>query len=81
MAIKVAAGTEEVAALRQRYTCQRDTEADAARGLALAPALDELEQRATELDAQNHQQRDDRGVAFPEVAAPARGEAHGPGSS
>jgi len=50
--------TEEVAALRQRLARQLGAEADASRGLALAPALDQLEQRAAELEAQNHQQRE-----------------------
>ncbi|HVM15705.1 MAG TPA: DUF6262 family protein [Egibacteraceae bacterium] len=50
--------TEEIAALRQRLARQLGAEADAARGLALAPALDELEQRAAELEAENHRQRE-----------------------
>jgi len=50
--------TEEVAALRKRLCRQLGAEADAARGLALAPALDELEQRAAELEAENHRQRE-----------------------
>jgi chromosome segregation ATPase len=50
--------SEEVAALRKRLARQLGTEADAARGLALAPALDELEHRAAELEAENHRQRD-----------------------
>lgn len=50
--------TEEVAALRQRLARQLGTDADAARGLALAPALDELEQRAAELEADDHKQRE-----------------------
>ncbi|MGH9066195.1 MAG: DUF6262 family protein [Acidimicrobiales bacterium] len=49
--------TEEIVALRQRLARQLGAEADAARGLALAPALDELEQRATDLEAENHLQR------------------------
>lgn len=48
--------TEEVAALRQRLARQLGAEADGARGLALAPALEELEQRAAELEAENHRQ-------------------------
>lgn len=44
--------------LRQRLARQLGAEADAARGLALAPALDELEQRDAELEAENHRQRD-----------------------
>jgi len=39
-------------------TRQFGAEADAARGLALAPALDEMEQRAAELEAENHRQRE-----------------------
>lgn len=50
--------TEEVVALRKRLARQLGVEADASRGLALAPALDELEQRAAELEADNHRQRD-----------------------
>ncbi len=50
--------TEEVAALRKRLARQLGAEADAARGLALAPALDELEQRAAELEAENHRHRE-----------------------
>lgn len=50
--------TEEVAALRKRLARQLGAEADAARGLALAPALDELEQRAAELEAESHRQRE-----------------------
>lgn len=50
--------TEEVVALRKRLARQLGVEADAFRGLALAPALDELEQRAAELEADNHRQRD-----------------------
>ena len=49
--------SEEVAALRQRLARHLGAEADAARGLALAPALDEAEQRAAELEAENHRQR------------------------
>lgn len=49
---------EEVAALRQRLARQLGAEADGARGLALAPALEELEQRAAELEAENHRQRE-----------------------
>ncbi|MEW6477766.1 MAG: DUF6262 family protein [Actinomycetota bacterium] len=50
--------TEEVGALRKRLARQLGAEADAARGLALAPALDELEQRAAELEAESHRQRE-----------------------
>jgi DNA repair exonuclease SbcCD ATPase subunit len=50
--------TEELAALRRRLARQLGAEADAARGLALAPALDELEQHAAELEAENHRQRE-----------------------
>ncbi|MHB1533152.1 MAG: hypothetical protein ACYC1D_00790, partial [Acidimicrobiales bacterium] len=49
--------TEEIAALHQRLARQLGAEADAAWGLALEPALDELEQRAAELEAENHLQR------------------------
>ena len=49
--------TEEIAALRHRLARHLGAEADIARGLALAPALDELEQRASELEAENHLQR------------------------
>lgn len=49
--------TEQIAVLHQRVERQLGAEADAARGLTLAPALDELEQRAGELEAQNHQHR------------------------
>jgi hypothetical protein len=50
--------TEEVVTLRQRLARQLGAEADAARGLTLVPALDELEQRAAELEAENHRQRE-----------------------
>jgi hypothetical protein len=49
--------TEEVAALRRRLGRQLGADADLARGLALAPALDALEERAAELEAENHRQR------------------------
>ncbi len=49
---------EEVAALRQRLARQLGAEADSARGMALAPALEEMEQRAAELEAENHRQRE-----------------------
>ena len=55
---KVRRLSEEVAALRQRLARQLGAEADAARGLALAPALDDLEQRAAELEVENHRQRE-----------------------
>jgi hypothetical protein len=48
---------EEVATLRQRLALQLGAEADAARGLAIAPALDGLEQRAAELEAESYRQR------------------------
>ncbi len=38
---------------RQRLARQLGAEADVARGLALAPALEELEHRAGELEAEN----------------------------
>lgn len=49
--------TEEVAALRRRLGRQLGAEADVARGIALAPALDAIEERAAELEAENHRQR------------------------
>jgi len=42
---------------RQRLARQLGAEADVARGLALAPALEELEHRAGELEAEKHRQR------------------------
>jgi len=48
---------EEAVVLRERLARQLGADADVARGRALAPALDELEQRATELEAENHRQR------------------------
>lgn len=49
---------EEIGTLRQRLARQLGAEADAARGLALAPTLDELEQRAAELETENHRQQE-----------------------
>ena len=48
--------SEVTAALRQRLVRHLGAEADVARGMALAPALDELEQRAGELEAENQRQ-------------------------
>lgn len=50
--------TDDLAALRQRLARQLGADADVARGVALAPALEELEQRASELEAENHRQRE-----------------------
>lgn len=49
---------EEVVLLRQRLARQLGADADVTRGRALAPALDELEQRAAELGADNHRLRE-----------------------
>ena len=43
--------------LRDRLSRQLGTDADIARGHALSPLVDQLEQRAAELEADNHQQR------------------------
>lgn len=48
---------EEVTVLRQRLARSLGADADAARGLAVAPLLDQLEDRAAELEADNHQLR------------------------
>jgi hypothetical protein len=48
---------EELAVLRDRLSRQLGTDADIARGHALSPLVDQLEQRAAELEADNHQQR------------------------
>ena len=50
--------SEEVTLLRERLGRDLGAAADVARGRALAPALDELEQRAAELEAENHRQRE-----------------------
>ncbi|MGH8992346.1 MAG: DUF6262 family protein [Acidimicrobiia bacterium] len=47
---------EEVTLLRERLGRQLGAVADIARGQALSPLLDQLEQRAAELEADNHQQ-------------------------
>ncbi len=49
--------TAEAGLLRERLARQLGAEADIARGHAIAPALDQLEQRAAELEAENHRQR------------------------
>lgn len=43
--------------LRQRLARSLGTDADAARGRAIAPLLDRLEDRAAELEAENHHLR------------------------
>ena len=48
---------EENTLLRQRLARSLGADADAARGRALAPFLDRLEDRAAELEAENHQLR------------------------
>jgi chromosome segregation ATPase len=48
---------EEVSALRQRLSRHLGADADNARGAALTPLLDRLEQRAAQLEADNHRQR------------------------
>lgn len=48
--------TGEIAVLRERLALQLGGEADVARGQALSPLLDELEQRTAELEADNHRQ-------------------------
>ena len=50
--------SEEVTLLRERLARQLGADAEVARGRALAPALDELEQRAAELEADNHRLRE-----------------------
>jgi chromosome segregation ATPase len=49
--------TEEINLLRDRLSRQLGAQADTARGQALAPALDQLEARNAELEADNHHQR------------------------
>lgn len=46
--------TEEVTVLRQRLACQLGADAALARGQAVRPMLDQLEDRAAELEADNH---------------------------
>ena len=48
---------EEVGVLRERLSRQLGAAADVARGEALSPLLDELEQRNAELEAENHRQQ------------------------
>jgi chromosome segregation ATPase len=48
---------DEVTVLRQRLARSLGADADAARGRAIAPLLDRLEDRAGELEAENHQLR------------------------
>ncbi|MDA8286344.1 MAG: DUF6262 family protein [Actinomycetota bacterium] len=47
---------EEIKLLRERLCRQLGADADLARGEALGPALDQVEQRAAELEADNHRQ-------------------------
>ena len=49
--------TEEIKLLRERLCRQLGADADLARDEALGPALDHAEQRAAELEADNHRQR------------------------
>lgn len=49
--------SEEVVVLHQRLSRQLGAAADAARDEAIIPLLDQLEQRATELEAHNHRQQ------------------------
>lgn len=46
--------TEEVALLRERLARQLGTDADQARGHAIRPMIDQLEDRAAKLEADNH---------------------------
>lgn len=48
---------EEATMLRERLAHHLGAAADIARGQALSPLLDQLEQRAAELEVDNHQQR------------------------
>lgn len=48
---------DEVTVLRERLARSLGADADAARGRAVAPLLDRLEDRAAELEAHNHQLR------------------------
>lgn len=48
---------DEVAFLRERLSRQLGAAADIARGEALSPLIDQLEQRAAELETDNHRQR------------------------
>jgi len=47
----------EVTLLRERLSSQLGSVADDARGRALSPAIDKLEERASDLEADNHRQR------------------------
>jgi chromosome segregation ATPase len=49
--------TEEVALLHQRLSRHLGTAADIARGETISPLLEQLEQRAAELETDNHRQR------------------------
>ncbi|HEX9531074.1 MAG TPA: hypothetical protein VF954_08040 [Acidimicrobiales bacterium] len=48
---------QEVTVLRERLARQLGSDADLARGRALSPLLDQLEQRAADLEAANNRQR------------------------
>ncbi|HTW06620.1 MAG TPA: DUF6262 family protein [Acidimicrobiales bacterium] len=48
---------EETAILRERLTRHLGADADIARGEALSPLLDQLEQRNAELESENHRQQ------------------------
>jgi hypothetical protein len=50
--------SQEATLLRERLARQLGADADVAHGRALAPILDKLEQRAAELEAENHRQRE-----------------------
>lgn len=49
--------SQEVAVLRERLARQLGCDADAASGQALSPLVDQLEQRAADLEAENNRQR------------------------
>lgn len=48
---------EEVTLLRERLSRQLGAASDVARGQAISPVIDELEERASDLEADNHNQR------------------------
>jgi Family of unknown function (DUF6262) len=48
---------DEVTVLRERFSCHLGAASDAARGEAISPLLEQLEQRAAELESDNHRQR------------------------
>lgn len=59
---------EEVTLLRERLSRQLGAVADAARDAALSPVIDELEERASDLEADNHRQ----GVRIAQLEAEVR---------